>query len=88
MQQAVIHWCEVLNYREKQEREGGRAALGMSKQEDGTSATVAQLITLFFHISLSFIALCLQKQVIVKLAQEANEVFCHTSFRKVSFLLL
>lgn len=83
----VIHWCELLNYREKQERERERetAAPGMLKQEDGT---VAQLITLFFHISLSYIALCLHKQVILKLAQEAKQAFCHTSFRKVSFLLL
>lgn len=84
MQQAVVHWCEILNYRGKQ-RERGTAALGMLKQEDGTSDTAGN--SAFPH-SLSYIALCLQKQVMLKLAQAANPAFCNTSFRKVSFLLL
>lgn len=51
MQQAVVHWCEILNYRGKQ-RERGTAALGMLKQEDGTSDTAGN--SAFPH-SLSYI---------------------------------
>lgn len=49
MWQAVIHQCEILNYREKQERERGTAALGMLKQEDGTADNCV-----FPHFSLMY----------------------------------